>query len=108
MRTVECPPPDQLSAYVIGKLSPELFEGVADHVEGCPSCESSMHLLERLSDPLLSGLRQSVPADPVLGEPELKAALGRAESMAHLPASPSGPSVGRLGVYELIEKAGQG
>src|SRR5437764_102006 len=111
MRSATCPPADQLSAYVVGKLPPELLEAVASHLDGCPSCESSLHLLEQLTDPLLAGLRQAVPAQPWLSEPQLKTALGQAEALS----GDSAPSIahavphpGRLGPYELLEKAGQG
>ncbi len=109
MHPATCPAADQLSAYVIGKLPPDLFESVASHVERCPACEASLHILEQLSDPLLANLRHDEPANPWLGEPQLQAALAQAQSLAGRPqAAAAAPSLGRLGSYELIEKAGQG
>jgi serine/threonine protein kinase len=70
MAASECPAREALAGYVYGTLAEADVDGVADHVESCPSCANTVGRLEETADSLLSHLRS--PPSPV----ELTAATG--------------------------------
>jgi hypothetical protein len=64
MQRGPCPSEQDLLAFHLGTLSGEILEKVADHLEGCPSCEAAVDRLESSADPLLAALRGPRPSDP--------------------------------------------
>jgi eukaryotic-like serine/threonine-protein kinase len=55
-----CPSREVLAAWARGELPPEDFEGVADHVAGCPRCEPALGNLDE-ADRFLACLRDPLP-----------------------------------------------
>ena len=58
MADLRCPPKDQLSAFVLGKLTVTRLEEVAHHLDRCAACEAEIASLEQISDDVLTGLRR--------------------------------------------------
>ena len=44
-----CPAPEDLSAFYLGMLPPDSLQGLADHLDGCPRCQSSLQAHASLS-----------------------------------------------------------
>jgi WD40 repeat protein len=86
-----CPSQDELSAFNLGELSSEVLDQIAAHLEQCPQCEAASQTLDRVSDPLVAGLKSlsGIHAVPV---PK--------------PEPPPLPS--RIGDYEILGEAGRG
>src|SRR4051794_34369468 len=120
-----CPAPEALSAFFLGQLPPGTLEAVADHLDGCPGCQSGLRDLDGKEDALIVGLRQSAPAEPFSEEPECRQVLHHLQALdldAVPPAGPSpqpgprdeplmqaGPSgLGQLGQYQLLDRLGRG
>ncbi len=51
-----CPHEENLTAWLLGDLSPEAQEAMTRHVDGCPSCRAAAEALSRVLTPLRSGL----------------------------------------------------
>ncbi len=118
MPALDCPPLEQLSDYVVGRLPGGTFDAVAVHLEICPGCASSVEAIESRAGAMLACVASAPPDSPWLHERQLQQVLARAETLGRelssdtaLP-SPSATSLislpARLGPYELLEKAGQG
>src|SRR5262245_26432267 len=58
MNPIGCPSQVELSDFVLGNLPRAPFARVADHVEGCPCCQTSLQALDGLADSLVVRLRQ--------------------------------------------------
>ena len=50
MASHDCPPREELSQYVLGALTPQRLEAIAEHLESCPSCDVTMDELEHQGD----------------------------------------------------------
>ena len=48
--TASCPTVQELAAWSIGRCLVERIEGIADHLEVCDECESSLDLLKEPAD----------------------------------------------------------
>jgi anti-sigma factor RsiW len=94
-----CPMPEQLLAYLQGRLPPAQQEETAAHLEGCHDCQARADQFERRDDPLLAALRDIGPAESVTSEEELDRLLHLAREL---------PSRERIGDYVLVRKLGQG
>jgi len=118
MKSNACPGKEQVAAYARGQLPHEAAEAVADHLEGCPSCEATVEAVEREADTLVGWLRQPAPKDAYLDEPECERAL---ELVKAIGLEPSGlltagdvagrtalPQLGYVREYQLLEKLGEG
>ncbi|MEX2287437.1 MAG: protein kinase [Planctomycetaceae bacterium] len=77
MATMQCPAPDRLLAYSVGKLSEEDAGAITAHLEHCASCSRLMDSLDQEADNLLVGLRSPQAADTYAGEAEFRRALSR-------------------------------
>jgi hypothetical protein len=95
----------QLAAFATGKLSATAFERVAQHVEGCPACETALGALDAHADSFLSRLRQLADQQPPAGDvvPGELMAVARS-SLSDSPDE--GPR--RIGKFELLEELGLG
>lgn len=109
----------ELSDYCLGTLKPERADNVADHVEQCPDCESTLRELEAQGDTMFSMLLRLQDDDPYLREPELTQAFELAVAILPGPApithatgystAPSGPiEAQQLRDYRLVARLGQG
>jgi tRNA A-37 threonylcarbamoyl transferase component Bud32 len=105
MNPTDCPTPEELSNFVLGRVSRRALDRVAAHVERCKSCQEALQALDAVADPLLSSLRRpgsgDRPTDSLPGA--VVAAAARAA------AAPAWPGEGRrLGKFELLERLGVG
>jgi uncharacterized protein (TIGR03067 family) len=118
MSATTCPSHDQLFDYVVGKLSDEVSDGVAEHLESCESCQAGLATFDDADDTLVGQLRQPAQQDPYRGESQCQVAVARARSVAGRPVSTGGEPadsaatdsllLGALGEYQLLEKLGRG
>ncbi len=89
MSPSQCPSREELSAFTLGALPEAVLEDMGRHVEVCPACDLALRELDRLSDPVLAGLRrggsirQAVPAHALLQS-------------------------GRLGDFRILREVGRG
>ena len=60
---LSCPDRSVLEAMLLGELSPELTEGLAAHVERCPSCEETVESLGDSKDDLIEDLGKLLASD---------------------------------------------
>jgi serine/threonine-protein kinase len=118
----QCPSREQVSAYLLGKLSEEAAETVSDHVDDCNVCQSTLKSLNDLPDSLVPLLRQSTA--PTLDETdtELQRLLAQVKSVVSdskgfpdhdcetLPPADLklSPCPEQLDQYQLLELVGQG
>ncbi len=120
-----CPEPEQLRAFVLGKLPEEASDAIAAHLDHCPACESTISGMDRMNDTLVSQLCVPAAQSKYIEEPQCREALQRVKAMAGAAVAPepSGITVavapgggggepdgglGRLGEYELLAKLGEG
>ena len=98
-----CPAPTELSDFLVGKLTSAQSVRVADHVEQCARCESSLQDLERPDDPLVSVLSESSApsADESVTVPQRFMELARSARVGAFAGT-------RLGKFELLEEIGSG
>jgi anti-sigma factor RsiW len=59
MSSETCPRAEELTAFALGTLPEPQLERIARHLDACCVCEEAVNLLDRLSDPLLTGLRRT-------------------------------------------------
>jgi serine/threonine-protein kinase len=118
----DCPSREQLAAYTAGKLPSAALEVVAEHVAGCPACQSSLagaQVVTEESDSLIGKLRRCVaptaPIEPPFDDPEKTAPQTvrdkRPLTSADTRATGAAPGKGALrafGQYELLEEIGHG
>ncbi|MCZ6682570.1 MAG: serine/threonine-protein kinase, partial [Planctomycetota bacterium] len=120
----QCPSAARLTAFAIGDLPDDDFQGIARHVERCAKCESSLETLDGHSDSFLQQLRGAPPADAETDRQVprdwVRAARGAFESRSapdsnDLVVDPGrkianeladGPV--RIGRFELIDELGVG
>jgi RND family efflux transporter MFP subunit len=110
MSTVVCPDRQQLSAYLVGRLSDEAAESIAAHLDSCPACQAQMDRLSDTGDTLVAHLRQPTADEPYVDESQCRSAVARARGvLGRPPAEAAAPRLGRtLGEYQLLEELGHG
>ena len=82
MQGTSCPSRDQLAAYLLGRLGESsAAEAIANHVERCPECDSSLNHLDHIADPLVLDLRGPAPAECAVPVPELAEVMRRAKAI---------------------------
>jgi serine/threonine protein kinase len=92
MLETQCPDRSLLVAFQLGKLSPDLLEQVASHVETCPSCQEQLDHLSDQDDPLLAELRKVPPLPADLAAPS-------SDDAAHYP---------QVTGHRVLEELGKG
>ena len=120
MNAPRCPDKETLFGYVVGTITEDVAEAVAQHLLACRACEQTIEALEGLSDTVVSALRQAAPSDAYAEEPACRQVLQQLQALrvggpdidsplatASPPPQPS-RSHSRLGDYELLKKLGQG
>jgi WD40 repeat protein len=118
MPALDCPPLEQLSDYVIGRLPNGTLDAIAIHLEMCRDCDTSVQAIEGRAGALLGCVANAPPDSPWIHERQLKHVMESAEILGRELSSdtdfpgrstPSQQSLpARLGPYELLEMAGQG
>lgn len=114
MKTVNCPAPDLLADYAIGKVSEADLIGIASHVEICSTCQSRLETLDGLSDTIIACLRQSVDEVCEADESLLDKLLAKIKSPWSESEAGSSESISgdmfpqQVGQYRLLEKLGEG
>ncbi len=117
MPATACPDRNQLEAYASGRLSTEIADRLADHLDACPQCEAAVDGLEGVADPILARLRQPLPRDPLQQEPQCRRMMEllRAPGIgrrASLPVERSSDTTlalpSNFREYRLLEKLGEG
>jgi serine/threonine protein kinase len=110
----DCPSREELFEYTVGRLSDDVSEVLASHLDACSTCQTTLATLNDANDSLVARLRSPVPDDPLLAEPECGVALARAKAVAGRPAGISSPPgdgplpAAQLGEYQLLEELGHG
>ncbi len=118
MSNIDCPSRDELSVYLLGKLSDQQTKSMTDHVDDCECCQSTVGDLGRTTDTLVSHLRRPFAESPYDGEPECRLtleliqAIGRDPSFSKVETADAPdtgqPELNRVRDYRLLEKLGQG
>jgi tRNA A-37 threonylcarbamoyl transferase component Bud32 len=111
MKLTGCPSKAELSDFIVGNLSKPVLARIANHVEHCEACETTLRALDGWCDSLVAGLRQSSEADAATVDvvPEhllakARSAWGGSQSAGWL----SSALTRRLGKFELLEELGIG
>ena len=117
MPPTRCPESAELSRFVTGDLPRSDFVRVADHIAGCPDCETTLEALDDVADLVLSQVRESareplatieaVPPALLSAVRAIRGTTGdhRSNGMA---AWCSGQIPKQLGKFELVEELGIG
>ncbi len=118
MSATTCPSPEELFDYVVGRLSDEASDGVAEHLESCESCQAGLATFDDADDTLVARLRRPAAEDAYLQESQCPVAVARAKAVAGRPVSKGDKSadpastqsllLGALGEYQLLAKLGRG
>lgn len=116
MSRTDCPPAEQITAYLLGNLPNAELDSISAHLDACAGCQVRLESVEGATDSLLGQLRNVVaPAFPI-ADRELQQLLPRAKAIAVTPALPNevgDPGVvplhlRNLGGYELLKPLGGG
>ncbi|HET6884275.1 MAG TPA: protein kinase [Pirellulales bacterium] len=78
MNVITCPERGRLSAYLLGLLSEDVADVVAQHLDGCSACQIAAAELESFADTFVEGLQQLSQVGTVIDEPGCAEALRRA------------------------------
>lgn len=111
----DCPDRDTWSGFYAGRVPPNAFPALAEHLDRCPACQRLLHDLAGgtadEADPLVAGLRAAPgPADGYEREPECRRAVAGAQSLALTGGKPAaaGAVPAQLGQYRLGPLLGRG
>src|SRR5688500_5488014 len=75
-----CPAPEELKAWLQGRLAQPEEAVLDDHLDSCPRCQDLLRALDAAADPLLEELRGPTPAALVLGG-DYQALLNKAQAL---------------------------
>jgi serine/threonine protein kinase len=106
-----CPELTELAEFATGGLPRPAFARIADHVERCASCASTLAAFDGLADPLLAHLRQPPEGDSTTDPyvpPELLAVARSARGQPPKNGGPSADKPRRLDRFELLQELGVG
>jgi serine/threonine protein kinase len=109
-----CPDPDLLADYALGKTSAADLAGIASHLEACAACQSRLEALDGLSDTIIACLRQAGTDAADSDDSLLKEVLCWLDSITSEygpgSAEPAEEAVlpWQVGQYRLFKKLGQG
>lgn len=108
----------ELSDYCLGTLDAQRADTVADHVEQCPRCDSTLRQFEAQGDAMFATLLRSAEDDPCLREPGLTRTFELAAAIVPAPVygSTGGSATAdrspfideHLRDYQLLARLGQG
>ncbi|HVS36599.1 MAG TPA: protein kinase [Gemmataceae bacterium] len=113
-----CPGPDQLSAFVLGKLPDAAMQQLTAHTAGCARCQRELQARDAAADALILQIRRPRRAEATLEEPAMTRILRQAEVLTPQMSSESPPlglapaqasdELGRLGPYRVLRLIGVG
>jgi hypothetical protein len=94
MIRTNCPTDDELRAFGSGRLSSDIVESVAQHVEECADCESRLGRLDDSADEFVAGLRECATSAENQNDFSVPASVAEAvDGVAPLSRSGAGSSV---------------
>ncbi|MBN2580576.1 MAG: protein kinase [Pirellulales bacterium] len=108
MVDTQCPNPQELRDYALGRMAESDWEAIARHVESCPQCQAVLATVDDVADTLVARLREPPPEDSFIKESQCEAALARAKYAAAAGASAAALPFTELGEYKILEELGQG
>lgn len=117
MPEIICPPRDQLAAFALGDLDDALIEAVADHLDICAACETTVTRLEGESDTFVARFRSPVEMAAFSDEPEFRQAVARigqepaagaADSADASPTAADNLLAPEFRDYQLLARLGSG
>ncbi len=104
MQPTSCPTPEQLDAYVLGRLNENELDGIEKHLATCAVCEASVKKLDSLDQLFNADFRKGA------GQPE--PFVNEAEILPSTVAQPAGPLLEKpleqIGEYRILERLGGG
>jgi serine/threonine protein kinase/WD40 repeat protein len=77
-----CPDPEKLLAFALGRLDDEQSQAIASHTDVCPACEKTLSGMDQASDTLVSHLREPDVEPQFAKKPEYAEALRRVKTQA--------------------------
>lgn len=114
MSKPSCPDRSRLADYRLGKVSFGESETIANHLEACTACGSTIEELDR-DDPLAAELRNASREGDLPEEPQLKAVLAGLHALpndsaepARLPNAADLPAGKQIGAYRIGRVLGRG
>ena len=117
MSATACPDRKQLEAYASQKLSLDLADRLADHLDDCASCDTAVQELERSTDRFLVPLRMAPAPEPFQQEPQCQQVLqllrnpgvgGAAAPPVQKSPEPPLAVPSSFREYRLLQKLGEG
>lgn len=122
MPATTCYSEQQLSDYLLGNLSDDASNAIADHLDSCDLCEETVGRLDPIDDPLVGRLREEIDIEDFNDDTVYRRALLHAQGLVSdarrtptPPGSPDGPELRpaaphpeQLHEYRLLEKLGEG
>lgn len=122
MATQTCYSEQELSQYLLGNLSDDTGDAIADHLDSCGRCEETVGRLDPIDDPLVGRLREEIDVEDFDDNTVYRRALRHAQGLvsddSHTPLPPGSPTdptlrpaappPEQLYEYRLLEKLGEG
>lgn len=114
MSGFKCLSEQELSEFVHGRITAERVEQIAEHLEDCDDCQSTVVLLGEKSDTFVEQLRSPAVPDALEAEAACQAAVERladraAERRSGPTATPAAmDEIGQLGPYRIDGQLGVG
>ncbi|QDT07955.1 Serine/threonine-protein kinase StkP [Rubripirellula lacrimiformis] len=107
--THEHPSDEELVDFGFGRVPPDRFERLMQHLDSCQSCQQRMDA-SSLDDSFAAVLSAEVPSsdDAVLAEADCQAAIFHAAGPQKMRLDPVLPPVDSLGPYRLLRPLGRG
>ena len=99
-----CPSQEKLSDYALGKLSDEESTSISDHLDACNDCISRIDNVDESVDSLVHKLKNPVPDDEFINEPECQQAVADSHRIFH----EGKIELGFLRDYKLLHELGRG
>src|SRR5262249_12181663 len=98
------PDSQRLTAYLLGKLSPQEVKEIGLHLAGCPDCRGRAEALATCTDAFVAGLRgAAAPAD----DPALERLLAHARGLGRA-AGGERPAAALVAGHELLRELARG
>ncbi|MEL6104460.1 MAG: protein kinase [Planctomycetota bacterium] len=108
MTATECPRPDQLKLFAVGRLGEVESEQVFEHLRHCDECQSQLETVDDDEDSLLGELRSADEPDPFADEPDCRVAIAKALGSLASAGADLADLPRELGDYELIRPIARG
>lgn len=107
MKSMICPGPVELRRFAVGDLPKPEFARLAEHVQQCSDCETTLQELDRVEDALVSQLRAARDHEQPLPVPEPLLWAARSALTKDNERLSNAVSL-RLGNFELLQELGAG